>query len=426
MPTYRLAALAVFLAATTLPAADWPQWRGPNRDGISTETGLLKAWPKGGPPLAWKINLGGYGYASPSIVGDKIYITAAEDHEKGQKEFALCLSAKDGRQIWKTPELPVGDKKYSDYSRGNGPRSSPTVAGEFVYILGAHGDLCCLKAADGSVVWSHNLVKDFGGKLEAWGYSESVLIDGGKLVCTPGGDKGTILALDPKTGKKIWQSEELKDPPGYASIIAADIGGVRQYITQTNKSAVGVRASDGKLLWRVAQLKRGVAVIPTPIVHDGYAFFTSGYGAGCELIKLEPDGDGTKATVVYTNNKLLTNHHGGAIRIGGYVYGHSDSGGRWVCFDDTQGGSDPTSEFKFGKGSVIAADGRLYCYSESKGEVVLVDASPGGWKEMGRFEIPQKSTPRRGGSIWTHPVIANGKLYLRDHELLFCYNIAAK
>ena len=420
---------ALLLAASLLGVAasafgdDWPQWRGPKRDAKSAEKGLLQEWPKGGPKLDWKINLGGYGYATPSVVGDKIYIAIAEDHEKGLKEFALCLSAKDGAQLWKSAALPVSEKRYGDYGRGNGPRSSPTVVGDVLYTLGAHGDLSCLKASDGSVVWSASFTKDFGGGIPQWGYSESVLVDGDKLLCTPGGSKGAILALNPKTGEKIWQSAELKDSAGYSSIVVAEIGKVKQYITQTNNAAVGVRASDGKLLWKVDQLARRVAVIPTAVVNDGYVFFTSGYGAGCECLKLEPDGEGTKASVVYTKNKLLSNHHGGVINIGNNVFGHSDTGSRWVCFDFTKDAKDPASEFKFGKGSMTYADGRFYLYSEGQGEVVLVDASPEEWKEKGRFTIPEKSTPRRGGSIWTHPVVANGKLYLRDHEHLFCFDI---
>lgn len=428
MPVRRTVALAaVLLTAGALPAADWPQWRGPNRDGVSPETGLLKSWPKGGPPLAWATDLGGVGYSSPVVVGDRLYATAAEDPDNGQKEYAVCLSVKDGKQIWRVP-LPVGGGGYSG-GWGSGPRSTPTVDGDRLYVLGARGDLSCLSTADGKTIWAGNLVKNYGGRIPGWGYSESVLIDGDKLVCTPGGKDGTVLALNKKTGEKLWQSAGLTDGAAYASLIPTEVGGVRQYVTQTDTAAVGVRAADGKPLWRVAELKRMVAVIPTPVVHDGYAFFTSGYGAGCELLKLTPDGDGTKAEVVYTRNKLVSNHHGGVVRLGDHLYGHTDGGGRWVCFDYRKGGEEPIWESKkLGKGSVIAADGRLYCYAEGNGTVALVEASPAEeWKEAGRFEIPQKTKfPRKSGAIWTHPVVANGKLYLRDHEHLFCYDIAAK
>ncbi|QJX00381.1 PQQ-binding-like beta-propeller repeat protein [Frigoriglobus tundricola] len=432
----RLLAVSVLvLASQTIHAADWPQWRGPNRDGVSTETGLLKEWPKGGPRLVWKAHLGGaetggVGYGSPVVVGDKLFITAAEDDKDGQKEFAVCLNTKTGERVWKV-ELPAGEGPYLT-GWGSGPRSSPTADGDAIYVLGARGDLFRLKAADGAKVWSVNLKKDFGGSIPGWGYSESVLIDGDNLICTPGhskdGGKGTVLALDKKTGAKVWQSAELTDAAAYASLIAADIGGVRQYITQTSSAAVGVRAKDGKLLWRQTTLKRSVAVIPTPIVHDGYAFFTSGYGAGCELFKLSSKDDTTAAEKVYSLNKLVANHHGGVVRIGDHIYGHTDSGNRWVCVEYKSEAADPVWESKeLDKGSLIVADGRLYCYGQSKGTCVLVEASPKGWKESGRFEIPEKSqSPRRQGAIWAHPVVANGKLFLRDHELLFCYDIAAK
>ena len=235
-----------------------------------------------------------------------------------------------------------------------------------------------------------------------------------------------MLALNKKTGKKLWQSAELKDGAGYASIIPADVGKVRQYVTQTMQSACGVRAADGKLLWRVAQLKRSTAVIPTPVVHDNLVFFTSGYGAGCELIRLEPEGkDGTNATVEYTKNAAFANHHGGVVNVGDFIYGHSDRGG-WLCFDYKKG-EETWKSSKLDKGSLTYADARLYCYGQNKGTVVLAEANPEGWKEAGRFETPQKSKhDRRNGQIWAHPVVANGRLYLRDLELLFCYDVAAK
>ena len=423
----RLLAVSVLLfAGGALHAADWPQWRGPNRDGVSTETGLLKEWPKGGPKLAWKADIGGVGYGSPVTVGDKLFISAAEDSDEGQKEFAICLNTKTGEKAWKA-ELPNGDGGYLT-SWGSGPRSSPTADGDAVYVLGARGDLFRLKAADGAKVWAVNLKKDFGGNIPDWGYSESVLIDGDNLICKPGGSKGTILALEKATGKKVWQSAELTDGAGYASVVAADIGGVKQYITQTQTAAVGIRAKDGKLLWRQNALKRAVAVIPTPVVHDGYAFFTAGYGAGCELIKLTSKDDTTTAEKVYSQNKVLQNQHGGVVRVGEYVYGHTDNGNKWVCFEYLTDATDPEWESKaLDKGSLVAADGHLYCYGQTKGTCVLVEASPKEWKETGRFDIPEKSkSPRRDGAIWAHPVVANGKLYLRDHELLFCYDIAAK
>ncbi len=430
--------VAILLASGMAAGSDWPQWRGPSRDGVSTEAGLLKEWPKDGPKLAWKIKIDGVGYSSPAIVGNSLFVSAAKDDTNGKGEFVLCLNVKDGSEVWKT-EIPDNDKGYLT-AWGSGPRSTPTVDGDCVYSLSARGELVCLNIKDGSKVWGVSLTKDFGGGVPGWGYSESVLIDGDKLICTPGGGKGTMLALDKKTGQKIWQSadpadkeskDSVKDGAAYASIIAADIGSVRQYITQTSSAAIGVKASDGKLLWRVAELKRGVpAVAPTPIVEGNYAFFACGYGAGCELFKLDSTDGTTKATTEYTKNSALQNIHAGFVRIGDFIYGFTDNGGKWVCYEYKKGGEDFVWESKaLGRGSVMCADGHLYCFAEDpkKGTVVLAEASPKGWKEKGRFELLEKSSiPRRSGMIWTHPVVANGKLYLRDHELLFCYDVTGK
>lgn len=421
-----LATLSFLLAPLAAHAADWPQWRGPNRDGVSTETGLLTQWPKDGPALAWKADLGGVGYGSPSVSAGKVFVLGAEDAQEGQKEFAVCLDAKTGQRAWKA-DLPAAEGGYL-HGWGSGPRSSPTVEGNAVYVLGARGDLLRLNAGDGSKVWAVNLVKDFGGAIPGWGYSESVLIDGDNLICTPGGKKGTLLALDKATGKVVWQAAELTDGAGYASVVAADVGGVRQYITQTQSAAVGVRAKDGKLLWREAGMKRAVAVIPTPIVHDGMAFFTAGYGAGSELFKLSSKDGLTTAEKVYSANKVLVNQHGGIVRIGDHIYGHSDNGNKWVCIEFKTDAADPVWESKaLEKGSLTAADGHLYCFGQKTGACVLAEASPKEWKEKGRLELPEKSKlPRRDGAIWAHPVVANGKLFLRDHELLFCFDVAAK
>ncbi|MEO2092338.1 MAG: PQQ-binding-like beta-propeller repeat protein, partial [Gemmataceae bacterium] len=306
--------LSAVLFASPAFAADWPQWRGPNRDGHSADKGLIDKFPADGPKLLWKkteLTDVGAGYGQPAVVGGKMYIIGADGAKLDAKEFVTCLNTTDGAKVWQT-KLTTSAGKFSD-GWGGGPRATPTVDGGFLYVLGATGDLVCMTADKGEVKWSKNLVKDFGGGIPNWGYSESVLIDGDNLICTPGG-KGGILAVNKKTGEKVWQCAELDDPAGYSSLVIADIAGVKQYVTQTMKSGVGVRAKDGKLLWKVGGMKRGVAVIPTPIVADGYVFFTAGYGAGCECYKLEKDGDGTKATEVYTKNKVMANHHGGVVR----------------------------------------------------------------------------------------------------------------
>ena len=370
------------------------------------------------------------GYAAPAVAKGKLIVCGAEDPKEGKNEFVLCLDPVTGKQIWRTP-VETSPGRYN-FGYGNGPRSTPTIEGDRVYILGAKGDLLCLNLADGKRVWAKNLVKDLGGSIPNWGYAESVLIDGKKLVCTPGGSKGAIAALDKTNGKVIWQSEDLKDGAAYSSLIIAEVGGIKQYITQTMQSACGVSASDGKLLWRRTDMMRRVAVIPTPVFYKSHVFVTAGYGAGCELIKLSKSGsDGIKAEKVYTS-KVITNHHGGVVRVGEYLYGHSDRENQWVCLPflekgDEDGPKPAWTSKKLDKGSVSYADGHLYCYGQSKGDVALVKASPKDWIEDGRFTIPEHSNLRpSSGGVWAHPVIANGKLYLRDYEWLFCFDLKEK
>lgn len=404
-------------------AFDWPQWRGPNRDGKSAETGLFpNGFPAGGPKVKWENLEVGVGYGTVAVVGDRVYLTGGTDNTAGSPEYMLCLNAADGKEVWRTPfETSKGG---FNTGWGGGPRSTPTVANGFVYAVGATGDVVCVSAADGKKVWGRNLVKEFGGGIPTWGYAESPLVDGDSVVVTPG--KGTGMAkLNAKTGETIWECKELKDGAGYASIIPTTVGSVPVYVQQTMEHVVGVRATDGKLLFSVGDPGRRIAVIPTVVVADGYVFSTAGYGFGCESYKLEPDGDGVKAEKVFGKTKTLANHHGGVVQVGDYIYGHSDAGG-WTCLKFKE----PTTEAvwqsqKLGKGSVTFADGHLFCYEEKKGgDLAVLRATPDGFTEIGRFKLPKNSpTDRKNGAVWPHPVVANGKLYLRDFDYLFCFDL---
>jgi outer membrane protein assembly factor BamB len=443
--------LAFLLLAVTATAADWPQWRGPNRDGKSADTGVSAAWPSGGPKLAWKLDNVGTGYGQVAVVGDRVYLVGADGKKKGAPEFVLCLSAADGKEVWKSP-LDTAPAEFLD-QWGGGPRGTPTVAGDKLYALGASGDLVCLAVADGKRLWKKNLVTDFGGSVPQWGYSESPLVDDGKVVVTPGGKpppgkKGRpapaappssgpasgMVALDAATGNPVWACTELTDPAHYSSAVVATVGGVKLYVQQTGTNAVGLRASDGKLLFRTGELQRTIAVIPSPVVVGDLAFFTAGYGAGCELYKLAADGSGgVTADKVYTKNKVMVNHHGGVVEHNGYVFGHCEGRGggsnTWVCFDYKKGPDEPEwSKPGPGKGSVTYADGHLYLYGEKSGELIRVKATKDGYQEVGKFAIPKTSEQRKGtqGAVWPHPAIANGKLYLRDYELLYVYELAGK
>jgi outer membrane protein assembly factor BamB len=284
-----------------------------------------------------------------------------------------------------------------------------------VYALSGQGNLVCANVADGKVDWQQSLT-ELGGKVPGWGYTESVLVDGDHVICTPGGSKGAVAALDKKTGKVVWQSTEFTDGAQYSSLVPATINGTKQYVQLTMQSIVGIAAKDGKQLWK-APWPGKTAVIPTPIVRDNLVYVTSGYGVGCKQIKIGPNNE---VEAVY-ENKVMKNHHGGVILVGDYLYGHADAG--WTC-QNFKTGEEVWNHRGFGKGAVGYADGMLYCLEEGSGTVALVEASPAGWKEHGRFTLdPQTKIRSSQGRIWTHPVISNGKLYLRDQDLIYCYDV---
>jgi outer membrane protein assembly factor BamB len=409
--TLTLGFLTIGMFAGDGVAADWPQWRGPDRTDVSAETGLLRAWPSEGPRLRWTFKAGGIGFSGPAVVGETLYIMGA----RGGAEQLLAIDVVEGKERW---SLDVGD--IFEIARGNGPRSTPTVVDGRVYALGAKGNLVCVDAAAGRLIWKTSM-SDLGGTPPEWGYCESVLVDAGRVICTPGGPKGALAALDAATGKLVWQTREFTDPAQYASPIIFTWAGVRQYVQLTMKSLVGVQASDGKVLWK-SDWRGQTAVVPTPIYRDGHVYITSGYGVGSKLVRLGPDHS---VSDVYVN-KVMKNQHGGVILIGDHLYGYSDGAG-WTCQDFKTGEVVWSEKEKLGKGAIAYADERFYCLSEDKGIVALIEASAKGWKEHGRFQLPYDSTLRQPKwLVWTHPVISGGRLYLRNQELLFSYDVKAE
>jgi outer membrane protein assembly factor BamB len=394
-------------------ADDWPQWRGVHRDGISNETGLLKSWPKDGPKQLWKNTTAGGGYSTPSVVGDRVYLMGDQD---GQ-EYLIALLAEDGKEQWRTKIGPVGKNTGPQYP---GARSTPTVDGDRVFTLGSDGDLACVAIGTGAVQWKKNLRTDFGGKVGAWAYAESPLVDGDVLVCTPGGKDATLAALHKKTGETIWKAAVPEgDAAGYASAIAVEAGGRRQYVQFVANGLVGVDAKSGKFLWRYNKTKDQAATIPTPIFHDG-CVFTSTSRNGSGLVRIKPDG----VEEVYYNKTSL-NSIGTPVLIGDYLYA-TDARGDLVCMEFK------TGEVKWrnpsvGTASLCSAEGLLYVRSqggsgfgpEKSVFVALVEATPDGYKEHGRFEQPDHGKR----PAWPHPVIANGRLYLRDQGVLLCYDV---
>ncbi len=404
------------LVAVAVPAADknefrpqpfdWPQWQGPDRTALSRETGLLRSWPKEGPKLLWKAMDCGGGFSTPSVAAGRIFGMGF----RGEDEIVWALEASTGRELW---AYRVGPTIRVDH--GSGPRSTPTVDGDRLYALGIGGDLVCLEVLAGQQVWRKNLIKDFGGGRPGWGYSESPLIDGDKVIVTPGGQKATLAALDKKTGDTIWQAQVPKgDGAQYSSVIAAKINGQPQYVQFLRRGVVGVAATDGKFLWRYDSPANGTANCSTPIVFDNCVFAASGYGTGGGLAKLSGNGDQIQAEQVYFTKKMV-NHHGGMVLLDGYVYGSNE--GLLTCMD-FKTGEVKWADKRPSKGSIAYADGRLY-YRNERGTIFLVEATPAGYIEHGQFMQPDRTRL----SAWPHPVIANGKLYIRDQEMLLCYDV---
>jgi outer membrane protein assembly factor BamB len=385
---------------------DWPQWQGKDRTAVSTEKGLLPVWPKNGPPLAWQAKELGGGFSTPSVAAGRVFGMGF----KGRDEVVWALDESNGNALW-TVRIAAAN---TDVGYNQGPRCTPTVDGERIYVLGLGSDLVCLEAATGKEVWRKNLVNDFKGSPGSWGYSESPLIDGDKVLCTPGGQEATLVALNKKTGELVWKGLVPEgDDAHYSSIIAATVDGQRQYIQFLGEGVVGLSA-DGKFLWRYDHPANKTANCSTPIFHDNQVFAASSYGTGGGLARLKRSGDKYTAEEVYFTRQMR-NHHGGMALLDGYLYGSDE--GKLTCLN-FQSGKVCWAEGKAGKGSIAAADGRLY-YRNENGPIVLVEVNPEKYVEHGRFEPPnQTSQP-----AWPHPVIANGKLYVRDQELLLCYDV---
>ena len=407
----------LIISGMMLNAQDWPQWRGANRDGISKETGLKLDWSTNKPPLSWTFRQAGSGFSAPIIIGTTLYCQGAADGN----DFAFALDTETGELKWKQI---LGDLSVSHQNRGDGPRGSVTIDGDKLYLIRGAGQLHCLSASDGKMLWQKDFKNDFEGKMMSdWGYSESPLIDGNLVICSPGGDGGTLAALDKNNGAVVWRSKELTDLATYSSPIVADVEGIRQYIQLTDKGVAGVATKDGKLLWKVEVPDFKMAVISSPVFFDNKVYVTSGYNAGCVLIKLTRAGDKCNAEKIYANSNMV-NHHGGVVLVNGYIYGYSDAQG-WVCQDVKTGENIWNQRIKeVGKGSILAVDDRLLLFDMLTGVLAVVAASPDGWKEFGKMEIPERTEIQTADNqVWTHPVIANGKLYIRDHNLLFCFDL---
>jgi outer membrane protein assembly factor BamB len=406
---------ATLLAMSVASASDWPQWRGPDRNGISDEKGFRKAWPKGGPDLLWKVSDIGRGYSTPAVVGDRVYVLGSEGTEN---EFVEALSARDGKKLWSTRLGKVGNPKQNP----NFPaaRSTPTVEGDVVYALGSDGDLACIQASSGKVQWQKNLRKEFGGKPGTWAYSESPLVDGDTLVCTPGGSEATLVALNKKTGDVMWKCATPEgDEAAYSSAIIVEAAGKKQYVQLLQKGLVGVDAKTGQLLWRYGKpVSVYGANIPTP-VSAGDTIYVGSAGTGGGAVKIASKDGKLEPEPLYFGPKYPT-AIGGAVKVGEYLYGCS--GQTLECVEFATGKM-KWEERSVAPGSLCYADGLLFLHGED-GEVALVEASPDGYHEKGRFTPAEQPAKANGmEKAWAYPVASNGRLYIRDHESLWCYNV---
>ena len=412
-----VAAIGASLLLTCGPARahDWPQWRGPNRDGISHETGFRKEWPKEGPALIWRASGIGRGYSTPAVAGERLYLMGSEGLEN---EFVEALSTQDGKKIWSTRLGPVGNPKQQP----NFPtaRSTPTVDGDRLYALSSDGDLACLDTHNGRVQWKKNLRQDFGGKPGHWAYAESPLVDGDTLVCTPGGSEATLLALNKNSGAVIWKCALPEgDDAAYSSPILVEAGGTRQYVQLLQKGLVGVDARTGRFLWRYSKpVSVFDANIPTPVAGEG-VIYAGAAGTGGGAVQLSVEDGKVQPKPLYFGPKYPT-AIGGAVKVGNYLYGTT---GQALQCAEFATGQIKWEERSIAPGSLCYADGLLFLHGED-GEVALVEASPEDYHEKGRFSPPDQ--PAKANSMekaWAYPVAVNGRLYIRDHDSLWCYNV---
>ncbi len=410
------AILGLIVGASTASSApspdegDWNSWRGPNRDGRSPDTGLLKSWPSGGPKLAWKTSGIGHGYSSASVWRDRIYTMG----DSGSNAYLYCLRANDGGEVWKTRINAA--RTHRQYP---GPRSTPATDGDVVVAMGETGELVCVEAKTGKERWKKHMERDFGGQMMSrWKWSESPLIDDDLVLVTPCGSGGAVVALSKEDGSQVWRSTSINsDRAGYTSLVPIEIDGTRQYMVLTDRTIAGVDAKSGKALWSAKRLG-STAVAASPIYADGYVFTTSGYRVGCNGFQVSGKGGSYTAKEIY-RGRQMANHHGGCVEIDGYVYGVDDSGA--IKCLDIKTGKEKWASPRVGKGSVAYADGHIVYRAENqkRGTTILFEATPSAYKEKGRFDPPNTSGPK-----WAHPTISGGKLYLRDNDLLLCYDLA--
>lgn len=397
---------------------NWPTFRGAARTAVAPDQGLIKEWPAEGPPQVWTAEGAGRGYASLAIAEGRIYTLGDKcSGAPDEDEYLTCFDVETGKLVWRAKTGAPWLEGPEDWQSS---RSTPTVDGDRVYIITAHGKLLCF-STEGKELWQKDLKADFkGDKADGWGYSESVLIDGDKLVCIPGKSDHTMVALNKMNGELLWSTSRADDRgAGHASIVIAEVGGTKVYVTVTGSGPMGVRAKDGELLWTY-DIEQTTAVIPTPIIKGDYVFFAVGYKRGAALLQQVPAAGGkVEVKEIYPLQTELANKHGGVVLIGDHIYGDSDDKGTPYCAE-MMTGKVVWKKRGSGKDSacVAAADGHLYIrYAD--GTMTLVKADPAGMEEVSSFKIPDSGER----PSWSHPVIVDGKLYLREGDKIICFSL---
>lgn len=428
MKTYFLVLLLTLLSPFDVSIllagdADWPQWRGPQRNGHSPAKGLLKAWPAEGPKFKWSFTDTGIGYSTTAIVDDCIFTLGSDE----KSCFALCLNLQDGSLNWRTDFSRAGNRADYNQDWGGGPRSTPTVDQDQVFVLSDIGVLASLDKETGNLQWKKDITEGDSSKIPTWGYSESPLVDGNRVVVTPGGNK-FLIALERETGKEVWHSRDYKEGAQYVSAMKGNAGDTEFYVTASKAGLVAFDTEDGKLLFSDTATANPTAVIPTPILQLNQIYHSSGYRAGNTLVNVVEEGQCSVVaeSVYHLTGKTMENHHGGVVLVNGTIFGFSKSnGGVWMAQDLATGTILWEEKIRPNKsGSICYADERLYCYNDKDGTVFLIAPSRSGWYQKGVLKLPkQTEIPRNKGAIWAHPVVANQTLIIRDQDLIHAYDV---
>jgi len=414
MPMVLAAATMVAFPVRGRAGADgeWPCFHGPRRDNKSTETGLLRKWPDAGPRLLWTASGLGKGYSTVSIAGGLIYTAGMT-----KKQTCVVALGLDGKEKWRVVNGQSWESTMPHAIGYDGARSTPTVDEGRVYHVSEYGRLVALDAKSGEEIWHLDLFKEFDAATPKYGLAESVLIDGERLICCPGGTKGYMVCLEKKTGKRIWANAEVEGTQGYSSAVLADFDGSRQVVGMSAKTVFGIDLEKGKLLWSVEHENERGNNITDPVFHNGHVYASSPYGKGSLLVRLDSSQDGVKATQVWAS-KLMDNHHGGVVLLDGHLYGAGHEARGWFCLDFMTGKPAWNAP---GKGSLTYADGLLYCLDE-RGTMALVEATPKEHRVVSSFRVPSGGR----GLYWAHPVVCGGRLYIRHDDSLFAYDIRAE